>query len=77
MISMEDRIMRILDTTHVVRLDGMSVHRIEDVVSTDADDIIYVECADGMFFQDIDVFTLEEAVNMEKRLDEVKATLLS
>tara|TARA_B110000908_G_scaffold93024_1_gene110204 strand:+ start:5599 stop:5829 length:231 start_codon:yes stop_codon:yes gene_type:complete len=76
MISMEDRIMRILDTTHVVRLDGMSVHRIEDVAHL-TDDIIYVECADGMFFQDIDVFTLEEAANMEKRLDEVKATLLS
>jgi len=32
------------------------------------DDEVYVSCKDGMMFLDTDVFTLEEAANVERRM---------
>jgi len=42
----------------------MTVHRVAGINSLK--DEIYVQAADGMVFRDVDVFTLEEAANMER-----------
>jgi hypothetical protein len=60
------RLNRVAETTHIVYSDDMTVHRVVAVNSVG--DEIYVQAADGMIFRDIDVFTLEEAANMERKM---------
>jgi hypothetical protein len=71
MMDMHDRIMRVLDTTHVVRVEDSIVYKVLDIVPL-GDDILFVETTSGLLFQDLDVFTLEEAANMEHRFSEVR-----
>lgn len=72
-LDMHDRIMRILDTTHIVMLEDSTVHEVLDVVPL-GDDILFVETVSGLMFQDLDVFTLEEAADMERFLSRIKDT---
>lgn len=71
LISIEERIERISSTTHVVRVDDMTVYRVNEVMKLD-DDIIFVECGDGLWFQDLDVFTLEEMATAETHLQKIR-----
>ena len=71
MMDMQDRIMRVLDTTHVVRIEDSTVYKVLDIVPL-GDDVLFVETVSGLLFQDLDVFTLEEAANMERRFSEVR-----
>ena len=63
-MTFQDRIRRVSLTSHVVYTDDMTVHRVAGINSLK--DEIYVQAADGMVFRDVDVFTLEEAANMER-----------
>jgi|TARA_B110001450_G_scaffold189965_1_gene178146 hypothetical protein len=71
MMDMHDRIMRVLDTTHVVRIEDSTVYKVLDIVPL-GDDVLFVETVSGLLFQDLDVFTLEEAANMERQFSEVR-----
>ena len=71
LISIEERIERIASTTHVVRVDDMTVYRVNEVMKLD-DDAIFVECGDGLWFQDLDVFTLEEMATAETHLQKIR-----
>ena len=70
MMDMHDRITRVLDTTHVVRIEDSIVYKVLDIVPL-GDDVLFVETVSGLLFQDLDVFTLEEAANMERQFSEV------
>ena len=70
-ISIEERIARMASTTHVVRVEDMTVYRVNEVMKLD-DNIIFVECGDGLWFQDLDVFTLEEMANAETHMQTIR-----
>lgn len=70
-MSIEERYYRLRDTTHVVRIDDMSVYRIQDIKCLD-EDVIFVEVDDGLFFQDLDVMTLEECASMEIQMQKIR-----
>lgn len=70
-MSIEERYYRLRDTTHVVRIDDMSVYRIQDIKCLD-EDVIFVEVDDGLFFQDLDVMTLEECASMEMQMQKIR-----
>lgn len=72
-MTFEDRVFRIADTTHVVRLENSSVYRVKDILPL-GDDVIFVETESGLYFQDLDVYTLEEAAKMERVMAEIKDT---
>lgn len=65
-LTFSQRCERILSTSHVVYCDGYTVHLV-DGIETHQDEV-FVKCKDGMMFRDLDVFTLEEAANMEKQI---------
>lgn len=69
----EDRVFRIADTTHIIRLEDMSVYRVKDILPL-GDDVIFVETESGLYFQDLDVYTLEEAAIMERAMVEIQDT---
>ena len=70
-MSIEERYYRLRDTTHVVRIEDMSVYRIQDIKCLD-DVTIFVEVEDGLFFQDLDVLTLEECASMEMQMQTIR-----
>lgn len=70
-LSIEERYYRLRDTTHVVRIEDMSVYRIQDIKCLD-DVTIFVEVDDGLFFQDLDVLTLEECASMEMQMQTIR-----
>ena len=70
-LSIEERIERLASTTHVVRVEDMTVYRVNEVMKLD-DNVIFVECGDGLWFQDLDVFTLEEMATAETHLQKIR-----
>ena len=72
-MTFEDRVYRIADTTHIVRLEDSAVYRIKDIIPL-GDDVIFVETESGLCFQDLDVYTLEEAAKMERVMAEIQDT---
>lgn len=58
-------------TTHVVRVEDMTVYRVNEVMKLD-DNVIFVECGDGLWFQDLDVFTLEEMATAETHMQTIR-----
>ena len=72
-MTFEDRVYRMADTTHIVRLEDSTVYRIRDIIPL-GDDVIFVETESGLCFQDIDVYTLEEAARMERAMAEIQDT---
>lgn len=71
MLGLDDRISRISETTHVVRIDDSVIYRIKDWKILDQN-VIFVETETDLWFQDLDVLTLEEAANAERMLDKVR-----
>lgn len=72
-MTFDDRVYRIADTTHIVRLEDSAVYRIKDIIPL-GDDVIFVETESGLCFQDLDVYTLEEAARMERAMAEIQDT---
>ena len=71
MLGLNDRISRISETTHVVRLDDSVIYRVKDWKLLDQN-VIFVETETDLWFQDLDILTLEEAANAERMLDKVR-----
>ena len=72
-MTFEDRVYRMADATHIVRLEDSAVYRIRDIIPL-GDDVIFVETESGLCFQDLDVYTLEEAARMERAMTEIQDT---
>jgi len=73
-LDMHDRIMRILDATHIVRIEDSAIYKVSDVIPL-GDNLLFVETEGGLCFQDMDVMTLSEATNMEKQMSIIKEDL--
>lgn len=75
-LSIEERYYRLRDTTHVVRPEDMTIYRLHDIKCID-NDLIFVEVEDGLWFQDLDVMTLEECANAETALQWIKDKIIA
>jgi len=73
-LSIEDRLDRIRSTTHVVRVDDMAVYRVKNYKIIDRN-IIFVETETDLWFQDLDVMTLEECSRAERAVQKIKDNL--
>lgn len=74
LISFEERIDRISETTHIVYIEDMTVHQVSSVEPLG--EIVFVNTGTGLLFQDLDVFTLEEACDAERFLNKIKKSLI-
>lgn len=74
LISFEERIDRISETTHIVYIEDMTVHQVSSVEQLG--EIVFVNTGTGLLFQDLDVFTLEEACDAERFLNKIKKLLI-
>jgi len=70
-LSIEERWSRIKSSSHVVRLEDSSVYEVKQMWMVD-DNVIFLETLTDVWYQDIDVLTLEEAVDAERFLNKVK-----
>lgn len=74
LISFEERIDRISETTHIVYIEDMTVHQVSSVEQLGK--VVFVNTGTGLLFQDLDVFTLEEACDAERFLNKIKKLLI-
>lgn len=70
-LSIEERWYRIKNTTHVVRPDDLTIYRVKDQKLVDKD-LIFVETESDLWFQDLDVMTLEECAKAERAVQAIK-----
>ena len=73
-MTIEERWARIEGTTHIVRVENMEVYRVKDIRCLD--DLLFIETESDLWFQDLDVLTLEECASMEKQMNYIKDFLL-
>ena len=70
MLSFQERINRIKDTSRIIYIEDMTIHDIKSVERIG--EIVFVNTTGNLLFQDLDVFTLEEACDAERFLNKVK-----
>lgn len=75
-ISIEERWYRIQNTTHIVWPEDMTLYRVSDQKMV-GEDIIFVETQSGLWFQDLDVMTLEEIADAERGIQWVKDEIIN
>jgi len=73
LISFQERKLRILNASHVILVGDYTVYRVDSVEQID--NIVFVNTDGGLLFQDLDVFTLEEACNAERIFLNIKKEL--
>jgi hypothetical protein len=73
-MTVNERVLRIENTTHIVRPEDSSIYRVEGVEVLD-NSLVFVNTKSGLLFQDLDVFTLEEAAYAERLIQKVKKQL--
>jgi Icc-related predicted phosphoesterase len=73
LISLQERKQRILNTSHVILVGDSTVHQVDSVEQIG--NIIFVNVGSGLLFQDLDIFTLEEACIAEKIILNIKKEL--
>lgn len=69
MISIEDRYYRIDAAPYVVFPDDKTIHTVESIEVIG--DTILIETNTGWLFNDMDVFTVEEMVDVEHKIEEL------
>jgi len=72
-LSYQERVERILNSSCVVTTEDSSVFRVSSVELLGS--IIFVNCGGGTLFQDTEVFTLEEYSNAKRALINIKNKL--
>lgn len=72
LLSYQERIKRVLNTTHVISIENFKMFRVKSVQHVD--DIIFVNVGD-IHFQDTEVMTLHEVNLAENALESIKKTL--
>lgn len=75
MMSIEERIERLIDTNYIVALDTSIVYRIESIDHIGG--TIFVNVGRGLLFQDIEILTAKEAYSAERALISIRAFLSS
>jgi len=70
-LSIEERWYRIKNTTHVVRPEDLTIYRVKDQKLVEKD-LIFVETDSDLWFQDLDVMTLEECAKAERAVQAIK-----
>ncbi len=73
LISFQERKQRILNTTHVILVGDSTVHQVDSFEQVG--DIVFVNTGGGLLFQDLDIFTLEEACVAERIILNIKKEL--
>lgn len=68
-MNIDQRLARISNTSHLVFLDDLSIHKIDSFEILD--DNIFIETNTGFLFRDVDVFTLEEAHVIELKVKQL------
>lgn len=69
MMDMDQRFDRIDSAPYVVFLDDKSIHTVEDIQLYD--NMILILTESGYLFNDMDVFTIEEMVDVEEKVEEL------
>lgn len=69
MMDMDQRFDRIDNVPYVVFLDDKSIHTVEDIQLYD--NMILILTESGYLFNDMDVFTVEEMVDVEEKVEEL------
>ena len=69
MMDMDQRFDRIDNASYVVFLDDKSIHTVEDIQLYD--NMILILTESGYLFNDMDVFTVEEMVDVEEKVEEL------
>ena len=72
-LSMTERVNRIIESDKVIYLEDMTIHNVE-AVETHGQDVLFVRVADGLLYQDTDLMTLDEACDAERCLNYLKKT---
>ncbi len=73
MMNTRQRMDRILTTSKIIYLEDMTIHEVVDVEVVG--DIVFVNTGTGLLFQDLDVFTLDEACDAERFVNKIKELL--
>ena len=74
LISFQERIERIQGTSKIVYVEDMTIHEVHSVEQIG--EVIFVNTGSNLLFQDLDVFTLEEACDAERFLNKIKKLLI-
>ena len=74
MLTLEERIKRIDETTHIVRIEDSKVYVVTGTRVYGNE--VMALASGGFLFFDFDVFTLEEAASAEKILNKIKKLLI-
>ena len=72
-MAIQQRIDRIKSTTHIVRIEDSTIYVVAGVEVLGS--VVFVDTSGGLLFQDLDVFTLEEAAEAERFLNKIKKLL--
>lgn len=72
-MTIQQRIERIENTTHVVRLEDSTIYVVTSIEVLGS--VVFVNVSGGLLFQDLDVLTLEEAAGAERCLNKIKKLL--
>jgi hypothetical protein len=75
MISIEERIERLIKADYIVTLDTSSVYRINSIDHIGG--TIFANVGRGLLFQDIEVLTANEAYSAERALMSIRTFLSS
>ena len=73
-MTLNERVLRIENTSHVVRVEDSTVYRVSGVEVLDRE-TVFVNTESGLLFQDLDVFTVEEAAHVERLIQRMKKQL--
>lgn len=69
MISIEERYYRIDSAPYIIFPDDKTIHEVESIEVIG--DTILIETNTGWLFNDMDVFTVEEMVDVENKIEEL------
>lgn len=69
----QQRMDRISSTSKIIYLEDMTIHEVGEVKLIGED--VFVSTGTGLLFQDLDVFTLDEACDAERFVNKIKELL--
>lgn len=72
-LSMQERVNRIINSEKIIYLEDMSIHVVE-AVETVGQNLLFVRVGTGLLYQDTDVMTLDEACDAERGVNYLKKT---
>ena len=74
LLSINERINRINETSRIIYIEDMTIHEIDSLEIVG--ELLFVYTPAGFLFQDLDIFTLEEACEAERFINKIKKLLI-